>query len=82
MEHGGLSVMVTELKISSTSSYHDKIYSLWTGTVTHRQCCDLPPTAVLAMSHDPMSHVQSQVSYRDFNPHETLSLLATRLREH
>lgn len=40
LEVGGQSVMVAELKISFTSSYHDEINSLWTGTVTHCMCHD------------------------------------------
>ncbi len=70
------------LKISFTSTHHDKMDGLWTGTVTHCQRCDKLPTDVLATSQDPTSHVQPQVSYRDFNPYATLSLLAMRLREH
>lgn len=40
LEFGGHSVMVAELKISFTSSYHDEINSLWTGSVTHCMYCD------------------------------------------
>lgn len=62
LEHDVRNATVAELKISFTTSYHDKINGLWTGTVTHCRYRDYPPAAVLAMPRKPMSHVQSQVS--------------------
>lgn len=75
LEHGGLQ---RDGRWIERSSFHDRINSLTDSLPVPWHDAN----SCFGNAYDPVSHGHSWVSYRDLKAYETLSLLATRLREH